>query len=48
MILLGMFQFEKTTPKMMDPHHLGGGFNRFEKISQIGNLPQVGMNIKNI
>ena len=26
-----MFQFEKTTPKMIDPHHLVGGFNPSEK-----------------
>ena len=28
--------------------HLVGGFNPPENISQLGNLPQIGVNIKNI
>ena len=35
------------TPNMLEPS-LVGGFNPLKNISQIGNLPQIGVNIKNI
>ena len=38
--------FSKKTPR--DTVFLVGGFNPFEKNSQLGNLPQVGMKIKDI
>ena len=34
--------------KVVSKSNLVGGFNPSENISQIGNLPQIGMKIKNI
>ena len=38
--------YSSYTP--LDQQKLVGGFNPFENISQIGNLPQVGVKINNV